>query len=772
MKIRTASAAMALVIPLSAALAVQAVVQDTSGTKTTVVGDTKAPSTAVTNPPVTSTTQATKTTHTQHGKPAAAAKPKPAKPVWTEFKLNPKSTMFLDFTDTNPDTVFSLFSRTSGITIVKDPSFKSTLTVTSAKAVKLSEAFAILNTVLGFSGYELQKQENMLVVTKKAPPAPPVVAQVAPPVQPTPAPTEEKVVLKIYHLQNASASAVAKVVNEVFTQQSLEAMIQQLQQGGGGMMMNPGMPMGMPGRPGANQAKTVRASSDDYSNAVVVNAPEKYQKDVENLINDLDKSTDQPLLSEVFKLEHVNVDDVVSAIQDVLTANSPTGRGAAKSDNNNNMYMGYYSYVSSRSKSSGGQSAVAVKPTNSVIVNATKANMELVRKLIESIDKVPEFVGTTYVLHLDNAKASDVATLLNNAFTKRRDQSDYLDSFFVFYSDDYGGGSNRKSDIVKDIDDDGNLVNVRDLTGKVNITADPNTNSLIIVTIPSNIKLIKKVVDQIDQISAQVMIETIIVEANLDKTTKLGVEWSFLNKAGNLSHSGGTNFNVKSSDTTTPLTGLKYTLTGPDYSAFVNAMANDTRFKVLSTPRIFTSNNVKAEINVAQQVPYITSQLGSTGTSGSTNSNLISNYDFKNVGVVLTVTPRITAKGEVSMDVVQSADDLQGYTDYNAPIINHRQASTTATVADGETIVLGGIIRNTTNVSQTKVPILGDLPLIGPLFRSSSHEQKQTELVVLLTPHIVRNAEEARQLREAEEKRLSKASQDAIKAMAGPKVKK
>ena len=194
----------------------------------------------------------------------------------------------------------------------------------------------------------------------------------------------------------------------------------------------------------------------------------------------------------------------------------------------------------------------------------------------------------------------------------------------------------------------------------------------------------------------------------------------------------------------------------------MNALQTDTRFKVLDTPRIFTSNNVKAEINVSQKLPYITSQQ--TGTTGG----IISNYQFQDVGVVLTVTPRITSNGQVTMDVIQSADDLAGFTTYNAPIINHRQASTTVSVKDGETVILGGIIRNTLTQTDNKIPILGDIPLLGNLFRSHSKTAGQTELMVFLTPHIVHLNKDAQKLREDQSKQLSPQSQESLKKLIPP----
>jgi general secretion pathway protein D len=681
--------------------------------------------------------------------------PKPPKPPWQEFKLDPKTTMQLDFSDSNPDMILTMFAHTSGITIVKDPSLKTPLTVQSAKSVHLDEAFSILNTVLKLNGYELQKEDNLLVAGKKGaaapPPGPP--PQMGPP-QPPPAPAEPKSVVKFYALQYASAATVARVINEVFSQQQLESIVQQLQQGGG---FQGGQPQfGRPG--GAAPPKVVRASSEDYSNTVIVNAPEANQIDVEALIKKIDISTDTPLDSEIFHLKYVTVDEVVDAVKDVLTSNAPVGRGGAKQqDNNNNQFFYYNPYRQNNSTSAGGQSAIAVKQTNSIIVSATKANMEIVKKLLDDLDNESSYVGTTSVIHLENAKATDVATLLNTAFTKRKDQNSDQNPYFFIYSDNPDQG--KKSDVTTDMDENGRIVNVRDLTGKVNIVAEPNTNSLVVVTLPSNLKLIRKVIDAIDVVAAQVMIEMIIVEANLDKTTKLGVEWNFSQNSvlgsNTTTAAGSTNFGLQSS--TTPLQGFSYTLSAANYKAFVNALETNNRYKILDTPRIFTTNNVAAKIDVSQQYPYTLNTSTSTLASG-----LIATTSFLPIGVVLKVTPRIAASGEVSMDVDQTADDLQGLSAAGAPIVNHREAQSTVTVEDGQTILLGGIISSNLTINESKIPILGDIPLLGKLFTSSSRENTQTELMVFMTPHIVKAGPDAIKIRQIGEAEMSKSSRVSL----------
>ncbi len=114
------------------------------------------------------------------------------------------------------------------------------------------------------------------------------------------------------------------------------------------------------------------------------------------------------------------------------------------------------------------------------------------------------------------------------------------------------------------------------------------------------------------------------------------------------------------------------------------------------------------------------------------------------------------------MDINQQANDLQGFTSFNAPIINQRQADTTVSVKDGETIILGGIIRNTVSATTKKVPLLGDIPILGQLFKSTEKQNVKTELLVFLTPRVVRDPEEARKLREEQLKNLSKQTKESV----------
>ncbi len=743
---------------------------------------------------------------------------------WEEFNL-PNKTVTLNFRNANVDLVLDLFMKVSGITIVKDPSLREPMTVSAPKAVRISEAFEILNAALSLRGFQLEKQGNLLLIRPRRQEQennqqfdPNMIQQMM----------GGQVELKVYRIEYASASEVARVINEVFEQQS-QAMNpwaggfggggrNQRRGGGnnfsfGGFNMNP------------NQ---VRASADDFSNSVIVNAPRNKQYEVEKLIEEIDQLTDAPLETKVYPLEFASAAELVATVQSVLTSNAPTGRGNTGSSNQG----GFSSFLRRFSGPQEGESTVTADiRSNSLIVSATQAAQAVVANLLEELDTEVEVENTTFVITLNNARADSVAGLLNDAFGSRSGGFGSRNTGFNTgggrntrntnnnrnNNRNTGGGGNRNTggfggrgvdegeanriipdgkgggELVLEFEGydenelytqirtqqggffgqfgnqnqqggmtarnaDGRLVNVRDLSGQVTIIPDPNTNSLIVVTAPENMELIRQILGQLDRVPEQVMIETLIVEATLDKSLKLGVEWNYAQNPafGNPGTSGNVNTNFGLQNANPALNGLRYTLTGGNFSAFLNALASDDKFQVLSSPRIFTSNNVEAEINISQSVPYILS------TREDVNGNLTFQYSFQDVGIVLNVVPHISSDGTVTMDVTQTANDLQGFTDFNAPIVNQRQAFTTVSVKDGETIALGGMMRNTVTSKVRKLPLLGDIPLLGELFKSRENQDVKTELLVFLTPRIVRGPEESARLTNEQTKRLSEESQKKV----------
>ncbi len=762
-----------------------------------------------------------------------------APPAWQSFKLNPKTRIKLDFRNSNADMVLALYQKASGVTIVKDPSLTGGLTITSAKAVSLNDAFEILNAVLTLKNFEIKKDGNLLVVRQKAARggggAAPAIGDGGD--------TgfgggggRNSSVLRVYPIKYANATEMARVLNEVFGTTDTGSNNNPFggRRGGGmrGMVINQGGNQGGGGG-GGRQGPVVRASSDDFSNSVIVNAPETQQVEVKDLIDKIDKQTEEPQQSRVFKLQYAVANDIAPVIQNVLVSNAPRGKGGATSGTNDFQSRFQQAIRLGSTQAAFGQ-VVADTRLNAVVVTATVETLDPIHKANQQLDTPVVTQTSTFVFPLQNARADQIATLMNQAFGSRSGTNSQqnqnaartpnsttttnrnttstsrppqlsgqvtsgnqtiaqnnpnqlelamqdpaaadgqlLTSIGV-QGGFFGGGGQFRGGIVSGPqnnsntqptgrDEQGKLVNVRDLVGQVTVIADPNTNSVIVVGAPDSAALIRGILDQLDKIPQQVMIETIIVEATLDAADKLGVEWSFAQgKAFGTPGANGTlnqTFGVQNPPNNQPApSGFLYTLTSGNLSAFLNALRTDTKFQVLSTPRIFTSNNVQASINISQSIPYVLSS-----TTDAATGSISYNYAFQDVGIILTVTPRITSNGYVTMDVTQTANDLQGYTTFNAPIVNQREANTTVSVKDGETIILGGIIRNTVTATTNKIPLLGDIPLLGKLFQSSSSSKEKTELLVFLTPRVVRTPEEAKMLRESVTKELSPENQQKVK---------
>jgi general secretion pathway protein D len=660
--------------------------------------------------------------------------------------------------------------------------------------------------------------------------------------------------LDTYPIKWANATEVARLINDVFSQNAAQAnpfanLFNQFQgqrargnQGrGGGAATVFNVPGGL--NLNGQQGSTVKASSDDYSNTVTVNATASDQAQVLKIIRQIDKQTDTPITPKVFKLQFAKASDIASVVQNVLTVNAPKGRGGQGNQQQN--VGAQFGLALAR----GGQAAfgnvVADNRTNSLIVSTTVENLALVDQVIKDLDQPTEIQDTTFVFSLQNANATTVGGLLQAAFGTRTgasgtgqqalqqnrattpttpnvttkantstsssgartgaenlggagqdanalsddqknlllalqdpnaDAGELLTSVAVTQGGFGGGrgggggfnfggqGSQQTGSAQTSTDASGRVVGTNDLTGQITIIPDINTNSLIIVGPPNSVPILKKILDQLDKVPEQVMIDVIIVEANLTAADQFGLEWKAAQQRvfGNPSSSGQASQNFGLQSATTPLQGFSYALTGNDLSGFFNMLKTDTKFDVLSTPKIFTTNNIQATINISQSIPYVLSTI-----QDATTGSLSYNYAFENVGIVLTVTPRITAGGNVDLSIDQTANDLQGYTSFNAPIVNQREANTEVQVADGKTVILGGIIQRSVSATVNKIPLLGDLPLLGNLFRSTNKSVSKTELLIFLTPHLVKTPEEAEKLKNQSiieaTPRTQKAIQEVIK---------
>ncbi|HBI47560.1 MAG TPA: type II secretion system protein GspD, partial [Smithella sp.] len=395
--------------------------------------------------------------------------------------------------------------------------------------------------------------------------------------------------------------------------------------------------------------------------------------------------------------------------------------------------------------------------TNSIIILASGADTETVRKLVAFMDKdVPRGESNIQVYRLQNSLAEDMAKVLNSI----------KDSGTAATAATGTAAATQK--VVTPV-----------ISKNVQVVPDKATNTLVIMAEREDYKVLENIIKQLDVPRAMVYIEALIMEVNANKDFKLGVEWRGLKDTGSISgmdsgkavaiigSGGGSSttpggYNILDSLTTTTSTGVSAAfpsgfsmgiigagitiggITFPNIGAVIQAYKTDTEVSILSTPQIMTLDNEEAEINVGSNVPYITQQQ-----QAQSNLNSVvgyNTYEYKDVGVILNITPHINEENFIRLKISQQVTKVTSASNSPTPTTLKRTAKTTVVVKDNETIVIGGLVGDSTEKDTYKVPLLGDIPLLGWLFKTHSTAREKTNLYVFLTPHIVRTQKDAASL--------------------------
>ncbi|MBE9504942.1 MAG: type II secretion system secretin GspD [Proteobacteria bacterium] len=378
-----------------------------------------------------------------------------------------------------------------------------------------------------------------------------------------------------------------------------------------------------------------------------------------------------------------------------------------------------------------GQSALKVIPyerTNSIIVVADESNMESIKALVEILDVETEVeAGEIHVVYLKNAVAEDISKVLSSMTQQRRNQPTAQ-----------GGAS-------------GGIP----ISGNIIITPDKATNSLVITASPSDYRVITTVIDKLDIRRKQVYVEASIMEISVDKQRELGFEFrgtSDPTASSGAKVIGGTTFGGIEAASSNPL-GLTgqglvlgavdgtITFRGTEYlniGALLRAIETESGVNVLSTPHLLTTDNEEAEIVVGENVPFITSKTQTTA------GEPITTIERKDVGITLKITPQINESDFVKLKIYQEISSVKEVTLEEAAdlITTKRSAKTTVVVKDGQTVAIGGLIRDNDIETKNKVPCLGDIPLLGMLFRFTSVKKEKTNLLIFLSPRIIRDSAE------------------------------
>lgn len=277
----------------------------------------------------------------------------------------------------------------------------------------------------------------------------------------------------------------------------------------------------------------------------------------------------------------------------------------------------------------------------------------------------------------------------------------------------------------------------------VRIVPSSENNALLINATPTEYSVIESALKRLDIRPIQVLIEASLAEVTLNDDMRYGIQWSYLAGDGRLTLSESSAGTINSS-----FPGFSYLFTGrPDIRAVLNAIESLTNVRVISNPKLLVLNNREAQLQIGDQVP-ITVQ-SSQGTLGE-NAPIVNSVQFRDTGVILRVTPRVNKSGLVILDVSQEVSDVVPTTTsgIDSPTIQQRKFNSTVAVRDGETIALGGLIRETKTNSGSGVPLLRRIPWFGELFGSTVRATRRTELIVLMTPTVIQSADDSAELLE------------------------
>jgi general secretion pathway protein D len=557
--------------------------------------------------------------------------------------------------------------------------------------------------------------------------------------------------LKAIALKYADADATAKLLNSTFKPDD----------GGGGRNLF-AMLYGM-ATPEA-QHEHINITADPRTNSLIVSAPADAMKQIESLITQLDANPATTSEMKVFTLKHADAFDAADLIKDIF----PT----EKEGSNPLRYLFFGASPSTASPRGAKVTAASDDRTNTLIVTAPSELMKTIGDLVSQLDVNPASEDTLFIYRLKNGQATNLETVLNSLFGNYNEpgqgngarpnpqqpqqvqngqngQNGQGNQGFARAGGAGSGGQPGGTGIgarhgtrngqpnagaAQSRLSPGSAKATSELTGKVFVVADTDTNSLLVTTAVKYEEKVREIIGELDRPVPQVLIKVLIAEVTHDRSDDLGADYSVINvrPSGN-----GTTITQNLGNAAAAVTsgGLSVAVVESNVTATLHALAQADKLDVLSRPYILTSDNQEATITVGDEVPFITdTRITDTGQT-------INTLQYQDIGIILDVTPHINPDGLVILDVAPEISQLTGQTvpisqGVAAPVFAKRSAQSRVGIVDGQTIVIGGLMQDQKTQTITKIPFLGDLPVVGAAFTRYQNTKTKTELLIFLTPHV------------------------------------
>ncbi|MEX1016439.1 MAG: type II secretion system secretin GspD [Phycisphaeraceae bacterium] len=502
-------------------------------------------------------------------------------------------------------------------------------------------------------------------------------------------------------------------------------------------------------------------TANERTNSLILTSSAANVRRVVEIVSAMDRGLAEALDVRVFQLEYASATDAARLVNELFGERNASRnedprrrwgrRDQDDDDDENNPQVRV--------------TASADERTNTVVVTGSPEALAVVDQVLTDLDANPAATQAVMVYSIKNGRAEQIAEVLNNLLEtadlvtgggggnrgqqrgrRRGDASDLIPA------PDPANRLAQRSDeddpdrVVTDApgwtqygDEDaaGLIEEATDLDGGISVVADEDTNTLIMLTSSRNFEQLRMILDELDRPVPQVVIRVLIAEVTHERGQDLGVDWAVINPRDSGETTLFTSLGVTQA-ATQPGAGMVFRMLEQDVQATIRALGRDSKIDVLSRPSILTSDNQEASIIVGNNVPFI--RRSRTTDAGQ----VINDIEYEDIGIILTVTPNINPDGLVTLDV---APEISAITDSSirisetvqAPIFSRRAANARVAVRDGQTIVIGGLMEDSKSDVVNKVPLLGDIPLVGALFRNTSESLTKTELLIFLTPEVVKD---------------------------------
>ncbi|OIR05883.1 putative type II secretion system protein D precursor [mine drainage metagenome] len=586
----------------------------------------------------------------------------------------------LNFVNADIQEVIRAISQISKKNFLVDPRVKGTINIVSATPVSPALGYDILLSALRLQGYAAVETGG---VTKIIPEADAKLH-----VDSLARGRGDELVTRVFVLKNESASQLVTVVRPMISPNSVVVAY-------------------------------------PSSNALVVTDYASSVRRIEKLIDSIDQpNPDTPIVIPVLHASAVDLAGIINRL--MPEASSPQTGG----DDNQRFVL------------------LADSRTNGLLLRSDNpGRIARVRDLVAKLDSEANTPGNIHVVQLTNTDATKLAQTLRSVMSG--------DTSSPSSSSSSSSSSSASSSSSTAAQGSSQPASSAPSGGGI-IQADPATNSLIITSSEPVYNNLRAVIEKLDVRRPQVFVEALIVEVTADKASELGIQWQTLSGVNSSGTNviGGTNFgsnnniigastnimgvgnglNVGVVSGTTTLPGIGTVL---NLGVLAHALASDTNANILSAPNLMTLDNEEAKIVVGQNVPFITGSYAQTGAVATATP--FQTIDRKDVGLTLKIKPQIMQGGSVKLLVSQEVSSVVASTSsaVSGPTTNKRSIDTTVIVDENQIVVLGGLIQDSVNQTASKIPVLGDIPFLGALFRYETREQVKTNLMVFIRPYIM-----------------------------------